>query len=114
MNEPDDSGSHIVGPPLDPEEVLRALAWRVYCMNDYPEFFVARSLEEAKAAAAEHWGDDDPSLTEDAYELTDEAMLDEKINVAEEGEPPDIRTFRWYLDSIAPSLREATFFASVD
>lgn len=90
------------------------LPWRVYCMDDYPTYFVARSLAEAKAAAAEAWGDD-PTLTEDAYELSDEALLAEKINVADEGEPPVFQTFRAYLDElIAGGLSQPDFFASAE
>jgi hypothetical protein len=115
MNNEHDDGKHIVGPPLDADEALRALnaiaAWHVYEINDYPEYWVARSLDEAKAAYTAEYGE---GYADDAVELSEELLRLLTMNVAEEGAPPVIKTFREYLDSIALNLTAPEFFASVD
>lgn len=106
----------LLGDPIPETPAMNApLPWRVFCMDDYPTYFVARSLEEAKEAAANEWGDWNPELTEDAYELTDEALALERINVADEGEEPRFLTFRAYLDQlIAGGIGGPGFFASAE
>lgn len=105
----------LFGQPIaDPPPMNAPLPWRVFQMNDHPEWWIARTLEEAKAAVAEAWGDDDPELVVDAFELSDESLSAETLT-DDEADPPVKRTFREELDlRIARGLAAPEFFAAVE
>lgn len=69
------------------------LPWRVFRMNDV-DWWMARTLEEARASYKRETGDDE---TEDACELTDEEMDRLMFHETDENERPTKkgrRTFR--------------------
>lgn len=94
--------------------------WKVYAINEY-EFFMARSMEEAKATAAEQWGytvaqAEAEGLFDDADELADESL--DRITLIDDTELPDgplkKTTFRARLEKIVASDPRPQFFAGVD
>ena len=101
----------------DPPPMTAPLPWRVFCMSDQPEWYVARSLEEAKQQAAQDWAyaTSDPEFIEmvaDAYELSDEQLLAQEFRDEETGAKI---TFRAELDRmVARGLTMSGFFAGAD
>lgn len=95
------------------------LPWRVYRMNDY-EWWVARTLDEAKADAAKQWGysvedAERDEMYDDPDELTDAEM--EHLKFREDMFDPlsPTRSFREELDRmIADGLSEPGFFAGTE
>jgi hypothetical protein len=80
----------------DPPPMTAPLPWRVYCMDDY-EWWVAKSLDEAKVAYAKDRMSDAEAAEyiEDAHELSDEAMDSLKFTDTDEHDEPTVtRTFR--------------------
>lgn len=86
------------------------LPWRIYKLNDC-DWWVARTLEEAKASWQETVGPDECEEFEDAYELTDEDM--DCLKIADFDDPTAPRqTFREYLKAMAPTRPD--MFASTE
>jgi hypothetical protein len=101
----------------DTPAMTAPLPWHVYQMNDHPEWWIARTLDEAREAASAAWGDHDPELTEDAFELCDESMIEMTLDCSEDPGfySPIVRTFREELDRrIAAGLSAPEFFAGVE
>ncbi len=105
----------LLGDPVPETPAMNApLPWRVFEMTDLPEYYVARSLEEAKAAYLRDCGEDCAEYVEDACELSDDALNRLTILMTDEDEEPtgEKPTFREYLDSlVAGGLDRAQFFA---
>lgn len=95
------------------------LPWRVYRLTDY-EWWVARTLEEAKEDAAKQWGytvdeAEEDEMFCDPEELSDAEM--ERLKFREDMLDPlsPVRTFREELDRmIAEGLSEPGFFAGTE
>jgi hypothetical protein len=91
------------------------LPWRVYRMDDC-DWWVARTLEEAKASYQHQTGVDDECI-EDARELSD-AELDSLYFVDTDDRDRPVkgtrRTFRVELDQRAAWLSKPELFASTE
>lgn len=101
----------LLGDPLvDP------FRWRIFEMNDHPEYWIARSLDEAKEAAFDAWGGEVEDA-DDAYELSDDALDVLTLDVADYERDADAEpiksTFREELNRrIAKGLTGPEFFAA--
>lgn len=105
--------------------------WKVYQLNDC-EWFVARSLDEAKAAGAELWGYDGPDAVakaeadgmfgEEKYgdepsELTEAEMDRMRFSDSDENDRPTgkSRTFREELaNRVRDGLKKPEYFAGTE
>ena len=91
-------------------------SWRVFRMDDY-DWWIARSLEEAKASYKNEVGVDDKDI-EDARELTEEELDRLHYVDVDEGERPvkkSRRTFRAELaQRIAAGLSKPELFACTE
>jgi hypothetical protein len=90
--------------------------WKIFQLNDC-DWWVARSLDEAKADYEKQCGPDDGWLYDDPHELTDADMDRLKMRDTDENEQPtgELLTFREYLaQMVADGLSEPTMFASTE
>lgn len=101
----------LLGQPVPETPAMDApLQWRVYKLNDC-DWWVARTLEEAKASWQETCGPDECEEFEDAYELTDEDM--DRLKITDHDDPKSPRlTFREYLEQMKPTRPD--MFASTE
>lgn len=109
----------LLGDPIEPTPAMTApLPWRVFHVNDH-ECWVARSMQEAKATAAESWG---MTLAEaeaggefdDAAEITDARMHELMVTDDESFEHRTV-SFRTHLDRlIERGLSAPEFFCGED
>lgn len=106
----------LLGDPVAPTPPMDApLPWRVYRLNDC-DWWVARSLEEAKADYIASCGGDDDSF-EDPHELTDAELDRMQINGMDENErlAGTKHSFREELKQrVAAGLTGPAFFASTE
>ena len=112
MADKDLLGDPIVQPPA----MNDSLPWRVFQLTDY-EWWIARTMQEAKDDAARAWGfagAHDPEAAEqleDAYELSDQS-LDTLIFEDDDQDPPVRRTFRAEIaHRVAAGLSAPELFA---
>lgn len=86
------------------------LPWRIFKLNDC-DWWVARTLEEAKASWQATCGPDEGETFEDAYELTDADM--DRLKMTDYDDPKAPKpTFREYLKQFPPTRPE--MFASTE
>lgn len=107
----------LLGDPLPPTPSMTApLPWRVYRMDEY-DWWVARSLDEAKASYKHRTGVDDECI-EDARELTDDELDTLHFIDTDADERPikkSQRTFREELaQRVAAGLSKPEMFASTE
>lgn len=98
-------------PAPDTPLMSAALPFRVYRMND-SEWWMARSLDEAREAYHACYGTDEHD-TADARELTDEE-LDRLTFTDDEATPRVTRTFREELARQSATATEPDFFATTE
>ncbi len=95
------------------------LPWRVFRLTDY-EWWVARTLDEAKADAAKEWGytveeAERDEMFDEPHELSDAELENTKFQEYMDVATKRTCTFREELDRmIAAGLSEPGFFAGME
>lgn len=116
MNE--HKSTDLVGDPLPETPSMTApLPWRVFRMNDC-EWWVARTLAEAKAHYLEYTGCSEEEAFDDAHELDDESLDRLHYIDVDESERPikkSRRTFRAELaQRVSAGLSKPELFACTE
>lgn len=104
----------LVGDPLSPTPAMTdPIPWRVFYVNDM-EWWVARSLDELKAAYIESTGVDD---FDETYEVEEKALDELRVALTDEDDNPsgESQTFRQLLaERVACGLSAPEFFAGYE
>lgn len=111
----------LLGDPIpETPPMTEPLPWRVFMLNDY-EWYMARSLDEAKATAAEQWGYtieqcERDELFDEAEELDDAAL--DRLQFCDDTHLPDgpmiKRSFREELARRSAIDPKPQLFASTE